>query len=514
MTPSDGIADAARWLDHQLGGRPLPPLLVVIGLGHGYLLEVLEHRGFGTRVLALEPDPALAHSFQKRRDWTAWREAGCLAHLVGPDYTGADDAWHMFPSKPEDHVLLVDPVVARDHRDAALAAARLAKRIVFGAQANADARRRFAPRYLTNALRNAPAMTAGSDVRTLTDFYRGAPAVIAAAGPSLDCALDDLREFSDRAVLIGVDTALRPLLDVGVRPALAIGMDPSAKNARHFRSLPDCSETWLVAETALDPAAASAFEDRTFWFRVADHHPWPWFRELGIDVGRIDVWGSVLTAAFQVAILAGCDPIVLVGADLACTDGRPYARGTTYEFDWAYSTALGADLEHAWRMQVGMFEQLRVPDLRGAETITTPPLQAFRDWMVAQASRCGRRVVNATGAGILFGRGIEQSSLRAALTARREIPSLRSVERRGPSSVSRATLAAQFRGLQQHAVERSMAPIAQWAEFTGDGFDPSAIDDAHRRGRRDLRVAGSRWDPFGPPQERRFTAERVLEAAP
>ena len=100
VTPSDGIADAARWLDHQLGGRPLPPLLVVIGLGQGYLLEVLEHRGFGTRVLALEPDPQLGHSFLARRDWTAWRDAGRLAHLVGPDYAGADDAWRMFPSKP------------------------------------------------------------------------------------------------------------------------------------------------------------------------------------------------------------------------------------------------------------------------------------------------------------------------------------------------------------------------------------------------------------------------------
>jgi hypothetical protein len=381
----------------------------------------------------------------------------------------------MFPPKPDDHILLVDPVVARDHRDAAIAAACLVKRIVFGAQANADARRRFAPRYLTNALRNAPAVVAGSDLRSLTDFYRGLPAVIAAAGPSLDCALDDLRELSDRAVLIGVDTALRPLLDFGLTPALAIGMDPSAKNARHFRSLSGCSETWLVAETALDPIAAEAFEDRTFWFRVADHHPWPWFRELGLDVGRIDVWGSVLTAAFQVAILAGCDPIVLVGADLACTDGRPYARGTSYEFDWAYSTALGTDLEHAWRMQVRMFEQLRVPDLRGVETITTPPLQAFRDWMVAQAGRCGRRVVNATGAGILFGQGIEQSSLHAALPARREIPSLRNAVRREPCGVPRSTLAAHFRDVQAKLADPSIPPLAHWAEFSGDGFDLTAV---------------------------------------
>jgi hypothetical protein len=36
----------------------------------------------------------------------------------------------------------------------------------------------------------------------------------------------------------------------------------------------------------------------------------------------------------------------------------------------------------------------------------------FRDWMVAHARRGGRRVINATGAGILSGDGIIQLPLR------------------------------------------------------------------------------------------------------
>jgi hypothetical protein len=478
LSHPEPIDQTAHWLDQQLAGRPLPALLVVIGLGHGHLLEVLERRGGGTRVLAFEPDPATARAFLARRDRASWRTSGRLLHLVGPDYAGADEAWRMFPLQPDDHILVVDPAVARADREGALGAARLLKRIVFGVRANAEARRQFAPRYLTNAIRNAPALVEGSDVRALTDFYRGVPAVIAAAGPSLDRALDDLREVSDRAVLIAVDTALRPLLDVGLTPALVIGMDPSARNARHLRSLPDCRDVWLVAESALDPSAVSAFDDRTFWFRVADHQPWPWYRELGIDVGRIDVWGSVVTAAFQVAILAGCDPIVLVGADFAYTDGRPYARGTTYELDCAYAAAIGDDPGRAWQMQMAMFEPLRVPDVCGTETMTTAPLQAFRDWMVAHAARCGRRVINATGAGIFFGDGVEQSTLRAALPTRRDIPSLRSIVRREPAGVSRSALAAQFRDVQRRADERSTVPVAQWAEFSGDGYDAAAIGDA------------------------------------
>ena len=233
--------------------------------------------------------------------------------------------------------------------ESALHAAQVAKRIVFGAKANANARRQFAPRYLTNTIRNASALVAGSDIRALRDAYRGIPAVITAAGPSLDNALDPLRDLRDRGLLIACDTTLRPLIANGVTPQLVVGADPGERNARHFQAVGDCHDTWLVAESALDPSVAPRFGNRSFWFRVADHHPWPWYRELGIDVGTVEVWGSVLTAAFQVAILAGCDPIVLVGADFSWTDGRPYARGTTYEFDWAYSAAIGNDLRDAWQ---------------------------------------------------------------------------------------------------------------------------------------------------------------------
>jgi hypothetical protein len=81
-------------------------------------------------------------------------------------------------------------------------------------------------------------------------------------------------------------------------------MDPSQLNLRHFLAA-RAPNTWLIAESAVDPQAAAAFDDRTFWFRLAHHHPWPWLNEIGLDIGRLDVWGSVLTGAFQVACLLG-----------------------------------------------------------------------------------------------------------------------------------------------------------------------------------------------------------------
>jgi hypothetical protein len=490
---------AARWLETELAGQPAPPLLVVIGLGDGDLLDVLDQRAPATKVLALEPDAAIATRFLQRVDVQRRRETGRLVYLADPDYAGADQAWRVFPPVPDHHKMIASPAVARDGGPGAVRAARAFKQILFGVRANAEARRRFAPGYLAGTLYNLPEIVAGNDIRALTDVYRGMPAVIAAAGPSLDAVLDDLDAVRDRAVFIAADTALRPLLTRGLAPEFVVAVDPQATNARHFHSLPDCSKTWLVSEASIDPSVVRPFGRRTFWFRVSEHEPWSWYREAGIDVGQIDVWGSVLTAAFQVAVLAGCDPIVMVGADLSFTGGRPYCRGTTYEFDWAHVIADGRGMEQAWRPFLKPDDQIRVPDCYGAETITTGAMQSFRDWMVARARRSGRRVVNATGAGILFGEGIALQSVRDALPAPCAIASPRAIARKAPSSTPGAELARRLWDVHRTVCRNAQAtpPLDRWKAFCGDGFNLEAVGSAIERAARALERTEAGSSPDG-----------------
>lgn len=475
MSDEDARVDAARWLDARLGDAPVPPLLVVLGLGDGALLDVLDARAPHTRVLALEPDAAQTARFRSR-DWTQWLRDGRLVYLVDPDYTGADEAWRLFPPTTDAPVVLTHPAIARNPGPEAVRAARVLKTIVFGAQANATARQQFAPGYLLNSLRNAPALGAGRDVRDLTDVFAGRPAVIAAAGPSLDAVVPELRKVHERAVLIAVDTALRPLLNTGARPHLAVGLDPSALNARHFRALPPCPDTWLVSESALDAAAHRHFGERSFWFRVANHDPWPWYQELGLDVGLIEVWGSVVTAAFQVAVLAGCDPIVFVGTDLAYTDGRPYARRTTYEYEWARQVAAGADLAQLWQAWTKVHAPVQAIDLNGRETRTSAPLLAFRDWLLARAARSGRRIINATGAGMFFGGGVEQKSLAESLRHLGPVTPPTIDAGRASMRLDRRAWAARFRDLADALASGTVSPpVERWADFSGRGWNPSAV---------------------------------------
>lgn len=473
----DRVADAWQWLTAELQGRPVPPVVAIIGPGDGAVFDALQAHAPGTRVLALEPDAAAARAFVGGATWRRWRQDDRLAYLSAPDYAGAEEAWRLFTGAPQPPPVLLGPGLQLTPEVGR--AAQVLKKILVGVAANQTARRKFAPRYLVNSLRNLPAIVAGSDIRHLQDACRGVPAVVVAAGPSLDAALARHPDLHERAFVVACDTALRPLLLAGVEPHLAVGVDPGELNARHLSSLPHCPQTWLVAESALDRTATAAFDGRTFWFHVSNHEPWPWFNEAGLDVGRLDVWGSVLTAAFQVALLAGCDPIVIVGADLAFTDGRPYARGTTCELDWSRQAAGGATLEDVWRREIGARTCVTVPDLHGRDTTTTPALLQFRDWLAARIAQSGRRVVNASGAGILAGQGIELGTVDDVLSTRVEVPSIAACAKRH-SGVRPTRLAAAVR--EAHTIvaggRTGDALYTRWRTFSGDGFDARAVADA------------------------------------
>jgi tetratricopeptide (TPR) repeat protein len=446
-----------------------PELVIVIGLGLGYVLDAIEARSSKTRVLALEPLPASVIHMMARRDWSAWQRDGRLRVLIGPDYAGAAEAWTEIDAEAPMPPIIVHPVLAREATTEVRRARELVERITFGAQANLNARKRFASRYLLNILKNLPTIVSEANVGALFGLFPDIPAIIASAGPSLDQNLAALRGGQDRALLIAVDTAVRPLLSAGIDPHLVVSVDPSPENARHLAKLPDPGRTWLAAEGSLDRGAFVQFAGRIFTFKVSDHHPWPWLRGFGIERDVLRAWGSVATSAFDLAIKLQCRPIVFVGQDLAYTNGRPYCRGTTFEENWARAVASGQELPDIWAAAVNRADAQFVDDIHGEQVLTTNALVAFRNWISEQAVRLDRRVINASAGGILLGPGIDQADLASLIASLAPIDGLRD---RLHASWNRSTAGRSGAKGRSHeswgaAIRRARdgSELAAWAAF-------------------------------------------------
>lgn len=393
-----------------------PRQLFVIGPALGEFIDDLERSGASTRLVLLEPDAGIAALLLARRDLTSWITSGRLCLLTGPDYGGAMNCGRLVDvSAPP--TLIVNGALAACRAADAKAAEAVAGRLVAEARANADARRRFAGRYLLQTLANLPVIAREGDAAALDGLLAGHPAVIVGAGPSLDDQLPALAALQDRAVVIGADTTLRPLLAGGVRPHLVAGVDPAELNARHLAGLDDLDGIFLAAEGSLHPSAFTGFAGRTFVFKVSDHEPWPWLRAAGLDRGTLRAWGSVVTTAFDLAVRLGCAPIVFAGLDLSYPVRRPYCANTIYDATWREAMATyGCTWEQLVDDYFGRLADLRVPDLHGRPVLTSPHLISFRDWLCQQVSAdSSRRYVNTTGAGILHGANLEHATLHDVL---------------------------------------------------------------------------------------------------
>jgi hypothetical protein len=409
-------AEASRLVDYALNGQSVPPIVGVLGIGLGYVIDELERRCPDVRIVALELVPGLVESWRRRRDWSQSIRGGRLVVGVDPHYELPTPGWPM-EALAEAPLVVVHPVLGR-HLPLAVERARKAfAQFLFEQRANAEARRRLSGLYLRHTLENLPALAVASDVSTLDGLAADTPLVLCGAGPSLDRQLPRLRAYRDRAWLVALDTALRPLLAGGVVPDLVVSVDPTRLNGRHLVNLPTRARPWLVAEASLDPRALAAFGGRTFICRIGRAEPWPWLEGLGMAPSRLRVWGSVLTAGCDLISRMRGSPIVFAGMDLGFTDGQPYCRGTAFEEDWlAQQLRDGSpSLEAVWDMRIAenAMEEVGVD---GRPTRTASHLIGFRNWVRAfVASTPEREFINATGAGILHGPGIVQADLTDVL---------------------------------------------------------------------------------------------------
>src|SRR5919109_3546111 len=205
--PALELLDAnGRWVPFDdaddptgLGGRisngvpAAAKAVVVIGLGLGHVLDAIEQRAPETHVIALEPtrDLAVAAATQERVKNRIAR--GRLTVSWGPEYETLGTVRTLL-GQADSLPIIINPVLARVHSAEVADARTRFRQRVFEARANEDARRANAGRYLLNTLRNLSAIASEGDVAALTGLFEHLPAVVIAAGPSLDRSIAELRE--------------------------------------------------------------------------------------------------------------------------------------------------------------------------------------------------------------------------------------------------------------------------------------------------------------------------------
>lgn len=154
------------------------------------------------------------------------------------------------------------------------------------------------------------------------------PAIICGAGPSLDKNMLLLPGLKERALLFAGGSALNAMIPKGILPHFGVATDPhiyqySRVITAQHHPLP------FFYRSRLFHAALTAMKGPRLYLTGAGGYETPhWFeKELNIEGEDLDEGHNVVNFSLQIAQALGCNPIILVGVDLAFTDQRYYAEG-------------------------------------------------------------------------------------------------------------------------------------------------------------------------------------------
>ncbi len=487
-SPRRGAEEAARLAEGVDPTQSAAACVMGFGLGH-HVRAVQERMGANSIVVCFEPDLALLRCVLERVDHSAWLALGrCVIATDPDDAAGLSRSLHHCEGLLAIGVRILEhPASKARLGDGAARFGRTLGEVVRSTRTHVVTTLVHAPVTLRNMIMNADRYAACAGITALKDACKGFPAVTVAAGPSLQKNLALLAEpgVRDRVVIIAAQTVLRPMLAAGIKPHFVTALDHHELSGRFYEGLTpdDVRGVRLVVEPKANPAILESFPGEILCTQepVLDDLIGI---ELKREMGHIRPGATVAHLSYALARHMGCDPVIMIGQDLAFTDGQYYAAGAAIHGVWQGELNPERTLEMLeWERVARMRANLRpVRDLQGRRIYTDEQMATYLAQFEAdfQAdTQAGLTVIDATEGGAMK-RHTRPMTLRDALDvfALRERPALpdTSHEARDPQR-SRARLLTHLRTVAAQADE-----IARQSRIAGDKLARvlECLDDARR----------------------------------
>ena len=275
-----------------------------------------------------------------------------------------------------------------------------------------------------NDIANLPYVIQHRGVNELKDLFKGRPCVLVSTGPSLKKNIHLLREAQGRVVIVAVAQALRVLQAYDIRPDFITTVDFGEVNMVHLKGLMDSDVPLICLNKTYAPLLHAYRGPR---FIVASPNPGYEDKAHGILTGKgaLDSGGSVAHMNFSAACLMGCDPIIVVGQDLALSGGESHIALA----DAGGRVEVSANGVIMWKVrdqrchlkdiEEGAFSmgfEHRVEGYFGEPVLTNIGLASFLSVFDSMflAQKGTRTIINATQGGARI-KGAHQMSLSSAL---------------------------------------------------------------------------------------------------
>lgn len=306
----------------QLQELPSDNVVLIFGMAAGQLPRIARAM-CKVPIVVYDPDPALLRTLFEYGPL----DLGSLIVVHGA--MDLMRVWSDFAVRVSDVRVLTTPGYHKAYPEEARSFVELVPSLLQRSVMSKNTLNNRAKIWVEDAIENVALLTDAAPFLTLRGRFQNVPAFIIGAGPSLDKNIELLTKAAQKGIVIATNSGAVSLGKRGVEPQVVACLE-SIDASSKLRELPFIDR--VVRAFSLTAAPETLRTGSGPLLPVHEIIPQldgP-LEELTGQPG-LPVSGSVSTMAFSLARVLGCSPLVLVGQDLAFTEGRTYAAGTGYE---------------------------------------------------------------------------------------------------------------------------------------------------------------------------------------
>lgn len=323
------LAEAKKWAD-QYEFQNLDVNVFMFGFGNGiFVRELLCRVQPDARIYLWEPNVSIFRRVMEEEDLEEVLKDERLHLYLGKD--GLKElkesleysvGWHNMSSQIRCCHVCYD----RLHEEEYLEFLKAIKYSDSMVQVKRDTNAYFAHRAVVNVIDNLRYIRKSNFVTELIGrMPEDIPAIVVAAGPSLEKNIDLLRKAQGRAFIIATDTAVRNLEPKGLPYDCVVTIDPG-KITWYMTDYPGCQNKPLFCNSESQREIMKFHTGRKIW-AAGSVYVDSLYNYLGLQFPESSTGGSVATAAAQLAFHLNLKNIILIGQDLAYTGEHTHAGG-------------------------------------------------------------------------------------------------------------------------------------------------------------------------------------------
>ncbi|NLO09339.1 MAG: motility associated factor glycosyltransferase family protein [Clostridiales bacterium] len=184
---------------------------------------------------------------------------------------------------------------------------------------------KLSEKYIQNIFKNLTYLIDSSNLKELKKYTpKEVPAIVVAAGPSVEENIEELKKAKGKAVIFACDRVLDYLLDYGLEPDFTVTIDP-VKELIHFSRRDDVNIPLICTMEANNDILSRHIGKKIF----CTSNPFlnGIYDLVNKEASEITTSGSVAIVAYTACVELGYKRVILVGQDLAFNGNVSHVGG-------------------------------------------------------------------------------------------------------------------------------------------------------------------------------------------